>query len=126
MSIEKNETVDGGYASQFESAMRLAGALAPGSEPVVGGLRLQDRTYPSLAVREALANALVHQDFTEAGAGPSLEIFPDRMEIANPGIPLVDVDRIIDSTPKSRNEHLASLMRQFGFCEELGTGWIKS
>lgn len=125
MAIEKNELVAGGYASQFESAMRITEALAPGSEPVVGGLRRRDTAYPSLAVREALANALVHQDFTEIGTGPTLELFPDRMEIANPGKPLVDVDRIIDSTPKSRNEHLASLMRQFGFCEELGTGWDK-
>lgn len=68
---------------------------------------------------------MVHQDFSVSGAGPTIEIFPDRMEITNPGIPLVDIQRIIDNPPKSRNEKLASLMRQLNICEELGTGWDK-
>ena len=125
MSIEKHEAVEGGYASEFESAVLLIEAIAPGAEPIINGVRRVDSAYPPIAVRELLANTLIHQDFTEEGAGPALEIFPDRMEFSNPGVPLVEIDRIIDTTPKSRNEHLASLMRQFGLCEELGTGWDK-
>ena len=49
----------------------------------------------------------------------------NRIEITNPGIPLVDIARIIDNPPKSRNENLASLMRRLRMCEELGTGWDK-
>ena len=37
----------------------------------------------------------------------------------------VDIRRIIDNPPKSRNEKLASLMRRLRMCEELGTGWDK-
>ena len=51
-----------------------------------------------------------------------IEIFDDRIEITNPGLPLVDIDRFIDSPPQSRNEILASLMRRFGICEERGSG----
>ncbi len=54
-----------------------------------------------------------------------IEIFSNRIEITNPGIPLVDVARIIDNPPKSRNENLAALMRRLRMCEELGTGWDK-
>lgn len=43
--------------------------------------------------------------------------------MTNPGTPLVDVLRIIDNPPKSRNEKLASLMRRLKMCEELGRGW---
>lgn len=56
------------------------------------------------------------------GTGPMVEIFDDRMEITNPGEPLVDPLRFIDTPPKSRNEVLASLMRRFRICEERGSG----
>jgi ATP-dependent DNA helicase RecG len=81
--------------------------------------------YPKLALREVIANALIHQDFSVSGAGPVIEVFRDRIEVTNPGTPLVDIDRIIDNPPRSRNEKLASLMRRLGLCEELGTGWDK-
>lgn len=45
----------------------------------------------------------------------------NRIEITNPGIPLVQTDRFLDSPPKSRNEILASLMRRIGICEERGS-----
>jgi predicted HTH transcriptional regulator len=78
--------------------------------------------FPAIAVRELLANALIHQDFSATGAGPMVEIFDTRIEITNPGEPLVDVERFLDRPPKSRNEDLASLMRRFDICEERGTG----
>lgn len=51
-----------------------------------------------------------------------VEIFDGRVEITNPGEPLVDTQRFLDTPPKSRNETLASLMRRFGICEERGSG----
>jgi ATP-dependent DNA helicase RecG len=51
-----------------------------------------------------------------------IEIFTDRMEITNPGIPLVNTERFLDSPPRSRNESLASFMRRVGVCEERGSG----
>ena len=78
--------------------------------------------YPEKAIRELVANALIHQDFTVTGAGPMVEIFADRMEITNPGEPLVDTLRFIDTPPRSRNEDLAALMRRMKICQEGGTG----
>lgn len=78
--------------------------------------------FPELAVRELVANALIHQDFFVTGAGPMVEIFADRIEITNPGEPLVETLRFVDTPPKSRNEGLASLMRRFRICEERGSG----
>ena len=74
------------------------------------------------AVRELVANALIHQDFSMTGAGPMVEIFDGRIEIANPGEPLVDTRRFLDNPPASRNEALTSLMRRFDICEERGSG----
>lgn len=42
-----------------------------------------------------------------------IEIFSDRMEITNPGLPLIKTDRFLDSLPRSRNEALASFMRRY-------------
>lgn len=125
VEIEKSYDFEGGYASIFEEAINLIGALTPGSEPIINGVRIRETAFSDISVREALVNALIHQDFTESGTGPVLEIFSDRIEVSNPGVPLVSIERIIDTTPKSRNEKLASLMRQFHICEELGTGWDK-
>lgn len=81
--------------------------------------------YPEIAIREAVANSLVHQDFNIAGTGPMVEIYSDRIEITNPGTPLVKIDRFIDNPPKSRNEQLASFLRRIGVCEERGSGFDK-
>ena len=51
-----------------------------------------------------------------------LEIFSARLEITNPGEPLVDTLRFIDTPPKSRNDALAAMMRRMEICEEAGSG----
>ena len=51
-----------------------------------------------------------------------IEIFSSRIEITNPGKPLIDTLRFIDHSPQSRNEQLASIMRRMNLCEERGSG----
>jgi predicted HTH transcriptional regulator len=68
---------------------------------------------------------MIHQDFVMTGTGPLVEIFDDRLEVSNPGLPLIDPLRFIDHSPRSRNEALASLMRRLGICEERGSGFDK-
>jgi len=78
--------------------------------------------YPELSIRELVANAIIHQDFLATGSSVMIEIYKDRFEVTNPGTPLIDTDRFLDSPPKSRNEALASFMRRIGICEERGSG----
>lgn len=111
-----------GYASGFEGLIEHLNALLPRNEVVGKALRKDVPMYPELAIRELVANALIHQDFSVTGAGPMIEIFSDRMEITNPGLPLVKTERFLDTPPRSRNEALASLMRRAGVCEERGSG----
>jgi predicted HTH transcriptional regulator len=85
-------------------------------------LRKEVPMYPELAIRELVANAIIHQDFLIHGAGPMVEIFVDRIEITNPGAPIVKTERFLDSPPRSRNEGVASFMRRIGYCEERGSG----
>jgi ATP-dependent DNA helicase RecG len=111
-----------GYAVAFEPAVAFIFSQLPQNEPIGQAFRTEVRMYPDTAIRELVANALIHQDFSVTGAGPMVEIFTDRMEITNPGEPLVDTLRFIDTPPRSRNEELAALMRRMKICEEGGTG----
>jgi predicted HTH transcriptional regulator len=111
-----------GYAVAFEPAVAFINSQLPQNEPIGQAFRREVRMYPEKAIRELVANALIHQDFQVTGAGPMVEIFADRMEITNPGEPLVDTLRFIDTPPRSRNEMLAALMRRMKICEEAGTG----
>jgi predicted HTH transcriptional regulator len=111
-----------GYACGFAGLMGLLNTLLPRNEVIGQALRREVPVYPEVSVRELVANALIHQDFSITGAGPMIEVFSDRMEITNPGTPLVQPQRFLDSPPRSRNEMLASLMRRVGICEERGSG----
>ena len=111
-----------GYASAFGQLIDYIDARSPTKEIIEGARRRHLPDFPKLAVRELVANALIHQDFLMSGTGPMIELFEDRIEITNPGRPLVDPDRFIDAPPISRNDALASLMRRFELCEERGSG----
>ena len=111
-----------GYAAGFEGLIAWVNARLPTQEEIGEALRRDRPEFPEPAVRELVANALIHQDFSATGAGPMVEIFDGRIEITNPGEPLVDTERFLDSPPTSRNDALASLMRRFDICEERGSG----
>lgn len=111
-----------GYAVGFEGLIDYISTLLPSNEEIGKVFRQDVAMYPDLAIRELVANALIHQDFNIIGSGPMIEIFTDRMEITNPGVPLVEVDRFLDSPPRSRNEGMAALMRRVNICEERGSG----
>lgn len=113
---------DRGYAAGFEPMLVELDSMLPKEERIARALREEVSPYPALAIRELVANALVHQAFGLTGRGPMVEVFDDRIEITNPGAPLIDTIRFLDMPPRSRNEALASLMRRMAICEERGSG----
>lgn len=114
-----------GYASGFQGLVGFIADQLPNSEVIVDGLRMDELLFPRLVIRELVANALIHQDLTITGTGPMVELFDDRLEITNPGQPLLDPLRFIDLAPRSRNESLGAAMRKIGVAEERGSGWDK-
>ena len=111
-----------GYASGFARLVGYINDQLPTNEEIGQALRRQARMYPEIAIRELVANAIIHQDFRMRGVSPMIEIFEDRIEITNPGPPLISTLRFIDEPPQSRNEQLAALMRRLNVCEERGSG----
>jgi ATP-dependent DNA helicase RecG len=111
-----------GYASGFAGLVAYLNDLLPANEQIMQAFRTEVRMYPEIAIRELIANALIHQDFRISGTGPIIEVFAERIEITNPGKPLIDTERFLDAPPQSRNEKLGALMRRMGICEERGSG----
>lgn len=123
VETEREQIGGRGYAIGFEGLVVWINSQLPANEEIGKALRTESRMYPDVAIRELVANALVHQDLNEKGF-PMIEIFSDRIEISNPGTPLVTPERFIDAY-LSRNEKLADIMRRMGFCEEKGSGLDK-
>jgi len=89
-----NHRQDGqlGYANGFKGLVGYINGVLPRNEHIGEALRETQPLFPELAIRELIANALIHQDMTVRGAGPQIELFEDRIEITNPGKPLVQID----------------------------------
>lgn len=110
-----------GYAVGFRELVHFVMSQLPQNEIIENALRKEVKLAPEIVIRELVANALIHQDFRVTGASVMIEIYADRLEISNPGDPIVPIERFIDGY-QSRNERLADLMRRFAICEEKGSG----
>lgn len=116
---------DRGYVVGFRSLVNFIMTQLPQTEVIEGALRKDVKLVPVDAIREFVANALIHQDFSISGNSVRIEIYSDRVEVSNPGLSKIPTERFID-TDWSRNERLADLMRRFGICEKRGSGIDKA
>lgn len=121
MQTVSDQMVEKGYAVGFTGLVQYVMGKLPQNEVIEDAIRKEIKLVPEVVIRELLANALIHQDFEMGGASPTVEVFSNRVEISNPGEPIVPVERFIDGY-QSRNERLADLMRRFGICEEKSSG----
>ena len=110
-----------GYAVGFANLVDFVENQLPQNEVIRDALREEKKLVPEIAIRELVANALIHQDFQRAGMSVMIEIFSNRVDISSPGSPIVPVERFIDSH-ETRNVRLVDLMRAMGICEERSSG----
>ena len=116
-----DQTGTKGYAVGFQGLVRFVMGQLPQNEVIEDALRKEVKLVPEVVIRELVANALIHQDFMVGGVSVMVEVYSNRVEISNPGEPIVPVERFIDGY-QSRNERLADLMRRMGICEEKSSG----
>jgi predicted HTH transcriptional regulator len=121
LDTKLDQTGTKGYAVGFQGLIRFIMGQLPQNEVIEDALRKEVKLVPEVAIREVVANALIHQDFAMTGASVMVEVYVNRVEISNPGEPLVPVDRFIDGY-QSRNERVADLMRRMHICEEKSSG----
>jgi ATP-dependent DNA helicase RecG len=110
-----------GYAVGFRRLVKFIMSQIPQNEVVKDAIRTEIKLVPDIVIRELVANAMIHQDFSITGASIVVDVYTNRIDISNPGMPIVPTERFIDSY-QSRNERLADFMRRMGICEEKGSG----
>lgn len=119
-----SERLEGPLVTAFARVMEVVRTRlnsAPLNLPDGQQIQLQD--FPELAVREAIANGLVHRDYRLPGA-VAIEHSPAVFAVTSPG-PLVagvTPENILTHPPKPRNRTLANAARKLGFAEEFGRG----
>jgi ATP-dependent DNA helicase RecG len=87
-----------------------------------------DKSFPRLALREGLLNALIHRDYSNVSGGVTLEFYPDRFEINNFGalpseIKLADLKKNHLSFP--RNPDIAHISFLRAWIDKIGRGTLK-
>jgi ATP-dependent DNA helicase RecG len=93
------------------------------------GSRLDTFSYPEIALREAIVNALAHRDYSIYGTQVDIDIYKDRLEISSPGSWLLDKEPDeyeFDSIPSvRRNKIICSCFEVMGLMEKSGSGLKK-
>lgn len=121
--ILKNVSFNGPIASVFPRILEFPELLRNSDEFRFRGSNVVIPEYPEDSRREAVANAIVHRDYT-LPAGIQLQLFERELIITNPGgfLPGVTLQNLLTVGPTPRNRRLAEAMREFGFVESSGRG----
>ena len=103
LKTKLDQTWESGYAVGFQPLVAFVMSQLPQNEVVEEAIRRKVKLVPEIVIRELVANSLIHQDFSVTGASVMIEIYSNRVELSNPGEPIVPVERFIDGY-QSRNE----------------------
>ncbi|MEO0107644.1 MAG: ATP-binding protein, partial [candidate division WOR-3 bacterium] len=121
--VEMNDFFHWPLLRVMEECQQRFAARNREEEVQVGLLRIGVPDFPSMAFREALANALIHRDYTRLGA-VHVQWHADRLEISNPGgFPEgVRLDNLLVTAPRPRNPLLADAFKRAGIVERTARG----
>lgn len=101
----------------------IAGKFIPGVFE-----RQDEPLYPMSALREALANAICHREYSEGGSNVSIAIFDDRLEIGSTGglhFGLTIEDLFREHVSKLWNPLIAEVFYKRGVIEAWGRGTLR-
>lgn len=121
--IIDSHDVQGTLDQQIDTMMSFILRNIARKATIEGAKRIETYEYPEEAIREIVANAVIHRDYAITESYTQVRVFSDRIEVINPGNlpPGVSVDNIKEMQ-FSRNSVIASLMRDLNYLEEYGRG----
>jgi len=121
-NVEDAAVLTGPIVKTMEEATRKTWSLIRRPSYQISGKRHEISEYPFLAIREVIYNAFFHNDYQISG-NIFIELFPDRLEVKNMGIPLggTRLSDLVDK-PKHRNRVLLKVLSELGFVEGWGIG----
>lgn len=129
-----SQTIIGPIPIMIEDVMAAVTKNTRNAAVIEGAFRKDVPDYPPVAVREAVANALMHRDYSPEARGSQVQVnlFVDRLEVLNPGGLYGDVtiDTLGESgVSSSRNQFLSNILETTPFVdggyvvENRGTGY---
>lgn len=115
--------IDGTLNEQIDAIQKFILRNIRTSAQIIGTKRVERYEYPEKAIREIVANAIIHRDYRITETYGQVNLFEDRLEIFNPGClpPGVTVENIRDAQV-SRNEIIAARLKDLDYLEEYGRG----
>lgn len=92
---------------------------------VINGLKREEKEeYPSLVLREAVVNTLVHRNYSISGSKVRIFMFDDRVEFHSPGrLPnTVTIEKMKIGVSYAKNQFLVKYMENLRYIDQLGRG----
>lgn len=125
-----NRQFHGNVFSLLQRAERFLRESLPVAGRVMPGLfeRVDDPLYPLLALREALANAFCHRDYSLGGGSVAVAIYDDRLEVTSSGrlhFGLTPDALLAPHESLPWNPLIARVMYRRGLIEQWGRGTLK-
>ncbi len=117
------EEFTGSILKQLDNALHFLDLSNPLRSEIEGLYRKDTQSYPKVAIREALLNAVVHRDYHFSGA-IMIHVTPTEMEIISHGaIPHgLSIKDIQSGVSECRNEVIAHIFYRLKLIEIYGTG----
>ena len=124
--VDLKESNEYGYGCLIRAAKQIIDKIEienPTSTQITSKERVNKRLWYSVALREAIINAFVHNDFKNE-VPTKFEIFPDRIEITSSGgLPEgLNQDEFFEGFSVPRNKELMRVFKDLGMVEQLGSG----
>lgn len=122
-SIIDKQDITGTLDQQIDKTYKFILRNISRAAYISGAKRHERYEYPEQAIRELVANNVIHRDYKITETFTQIYIFKDRLEIANPGSlpPGVTVENIKDAQ-FSRNTIIAGRLKDLDYLEEYGRG----
>lgn len=121
--VENNEY---GYCSLVKATKQVLDKLELENKTttkITSKERENQRLWNAIALREAVINAIIHNDYTNE-VPPKFEIFDDRIEITSAGgLPdALNQEEFFEGVSIPRNKELMRVFRDLDMVEQLGSG----
>ncbi|MGV9182002.1 ATP-binding protein [Arcanobacterium canis] len=118
-------SIDGSIPTMITTVIQAAKRNMKHGAIITSGLRENVPDYPLIAIREAIANALMHRDLSPDSHGMPVrvELYPDRLLINNPGglYGSLTVDKLgKNGATLSRNQFLARILEDVSIVDDSG------
>lgn len=122
--LHDRKRVTGPLKNQIDRAVDLLLLHLPVSSEIQGLERVELHQIPILVLREAVANAIIHRDYSIVGAESQLLLFDDRLEVHSPGaLPnTVTIENMKVGKSVSRNPQVMRYFENIRYVDRLGRG----